>query len=44
LSDRNYRQQLEKGALAHAANFSWDKTTIETEQLMNLVLSGHSCD
>lgn len=41
MSDHEYRQKLEKGALAHAANFSWDKTAIETEQLMNIILSGH---
>jgi glycosyltransferase involved in cell wall biosynthesis len=40
LSDSEFRGKLEKGALAHAANFSWDKTALETEQLMQHVLSG----
>jgi glycosyltransferase involved in cell wall biosynthesis len=38
LGDKDYRSQLESGALAHAANFSWDKTAEQTEQLMNLIL------
>jgi glycosyltransferase involved in cell wall biosynthesis len=40
LADPAYRVNLEKGALAHAAKFSWDKTALETEELMNLILSG----
>jgi glycosyltransferase involved in cell wall biosynthesis len=38
LSDSEYRGTLERGAIAHAAKFSWDKTAIETEQLMNFLL------
>lgn len=41
IAEHDYRQQLEKGALSHAAKFSWEKTALETEQLMNLILSGH---
>jgi glycosyltransferase involved in cell wall biosynthesis len=43
LKDHEYRHMLEKGALAHAANFSWDKTALETEDLMNMILKGHRC-
>jgi glycosyltransferase involved in cell wall biosynthesis len=38
LSDSECRHKLEKGALAHAAKFSWDNTALETEQLMNRIL------
>lgn len=41
IAEIEYRHKLEQGALSHAANFSWDKTAMETEQLMNLILSGH---
>jgi glycosyltransferase involved in cell wall biosynthesis len=40
LSDHNCRHELEQGALAHAAGFSWDKTADQSEELMELVLSG----
>jgi len=39
LSDHQFRGSLEKGALVHAAKFSWDKAADETEKLMNLVLA-----
>lgn len=39
LTDDEYRSQLEKGALVHAAKFSWDKTADKTEKLMELILS-----
>ncbi len=40
LSDTEYRVSLEKGALLHAAKFSWDKTADQTESLISKILSG----
>ncbi|MCP4580223.1 MAG: glycosyltransferase family 4 protein [candidate division Zixibacteria bacterium] len=39
ISDHEYRSNLEKGALLHAAKFSWDKTAERTEKLMELILT-----
>jgi glycosyltransferase involved in cell wall biosynthesis len=39
MADHGYRRELEKGALDHAAGFSWDKAAAQTEKIMNLVLS-----
>jgi glycosyltransferase involved in cell wall biosynthesis len=41
LSDNEYRSVLEKGALVHAAKYSWDKAADQTEKLMEPVLSGN---
>jgi len=41
LSDNEYRSNLEKGALVHAARYSWNHTADQTEKLMELVLSHH---
>lgn len=39
LSDDVLRSTLEKGALMHAAGFSWDKAADQTEKLVELVIS-----
>jgi glycosyltransferase involved in cell wall biosynthesis len=39
LSDQQFRANLEKGALLHAAKYSWEKTAAKTENLIDLVLS-----
>lgn len=39
LADAEFRSALERGAVAHAARFSWDKAADETERLMELVLA-----
>jgi len=39
LSDNEYRSNLEKGALLHAAKYSWEKAADQTEKLMEMVLS-----
>jgi len=41
LIDNEYRSALEKGALIHAAKYSWDKAANQTEKLMELVLSNN---
>jgi glycosyltransferase involved in cell wall biosynthesis len=39
MSDQQFRAALEKGALQHAAKFSWDQTAEKTEKLIELVLA-----
>jgi len=39
LGDDNFRTNLEKGALLHAARFSWDTTADKTEKIMQLILT-----
>jgi len=42
LMDRERRELLSKGALAHSANFSWDVTAKKTISLYEKVLTGRA--
>jgi len=39
LTDNELRTRLEKGALLHASQFSWDKVTDDMEELVNRVIA-----